>query len=102
MDLNPYKFEAPFEAYEFANFHLQAQTKLILCSMNWLYQTEKLTIEEQLSMSKVFNNGLYLQVHSSNLYYWFQRLMPLIAASETTNSKFTVVICNRIGHEKGL
>ncbi|RIB16581.1 carbon-nitrogen hydrolase [Gigaspora rosea] len=36
MDLNPYKFEAEFTAYEFARFHLRQQSEIILCSMAWL------------------------------------------------------------------
>ncbi|CAG8539362.1 6266_t:CDS:2 [Diversispora eburnea] len=30
MDLNPYQFKAPFDAYEFANFHLQQKVKILL------------------------------------------------------------------------
>ncbi|ODQ63434.1 carbon-nitrogen hydrolase [Nadsonia fulvescens var. elongata DSM 6958] len=35
MDLNPYKFEAPFEKYEFANSCKANGANLILCPMAW-------------------------------------------------------------------
>ncbi|KAF9578972.1 Carbon-nitrogen hydrolase [Lunasporangiospora selenospora] len=35
MDVNPRQFKAPFEAFEFSNFHLDQKSKLILCSMAW-------------------------------------------------------------------
>ncbi|CEP63165.1 amidase LALA0_S07e03862g [Lachancea lanzarotensis] len=36
MDLSPYKFEAPFQDFEFSSFHLENATELILFPMAWL------------------------------------------------------------------
>ncbi|AOA60678.1 Amidase [Komagataella phaffii CBS 7435] len=36
MDLNPYKFEAPFTDFEFSGHCLKTGTRLILCPMAWL------------------------------------------------------------------
>lgn len=36
MDLNPYKFEAPFTDFEFSSFCLKNQVQLIICPMAWL------------------------------------------------------------------
>lgn len=37
MDLNPYKFEAPFNLFEFASYNLDNHTDLIICPMAWLH-----------------------------------------------------------------
>lgn len=37
MDLNPYKFEAPFERYEFANAAARNDASLVLCPTAWLH-----------------------------------------------------------------
>ncbi|CAG8454140.1 11857_t:CDS:2 [Scutellospora calospora] len=93
MDLNPYRFEADFMAFEFARFHLQQQTDIILCSMAWL--------------SSVSNN---------QINYWCRRLLPLYydvygndEESQTDrqnlgangNRKVLFVVANRTGTEKG-
>ncbi|SCU99241.1 LADA_0H18470g1_1 [Lachancea dasiensis] len=36
MDLSPYKFEAPFQSFEFSSFHAENLTELILFPMAWL------------------------------------------------------------------
>lgn len=33
MDINPYKFEAPWTAYEFANHARESRAKLVIVSM---------------------------------------------------------------------
>ncbi|CAG8749027.1 2841_t:CDS:2, partial [Acaulospora morrowiae] len=91
MDINPYKFTAPFDAYEFTNFHLQQKTDIILCSMAWL------------------------DSETSAVDYWLQRLFPLIndaeyrgfrpdARNPETAIKRNVlfVVCNRTGTEEGV
>ncbi|QEU59426.1 Nta1 [Kluyveromyces lactis] len=37
MDLSNYKFEAPFSDYEFATYHLDHGTELLICPMAWLH-----------------------------------------------------------------
>lgn len=80
MDLNPYKFKSDFDAYEFANYHLDEKTDIILCSMAWL---------------KSKNNSV-----NSTIRYWATRLLPLYHKAES--GKHTIfVACNRIGSERG-
>lgn len=37
MDLNPYKFQAPFNEFEFASFNLNNNIDLMICPMAWLH-----------------------------------------------------------------
>lgn len=37
MDLNPYKFEAPFNDFEFSSFSLDNNVDLMICPMAWLH-----------------------------------------------------------------
>ncbi|KAJ3000452.1 Carbon-nitrogen hydrolase [Globomyces sp. JEL0801] len=79
MDVNPYKFTAPFEDFEFGNFHLTNQSKLVLLSMAWLKPTKETPEKITLDM----------------MNYWALRLSPLIKSADPV----TVCICNRIGEE---
>ena len=79
MDINPYKFEAPFDAFEFANFHVLEKTRFIFLSMAWLKSAEHTPF--------------------SLIYYWIQRLEPFLSASKNTNVPIIVVISNRNGIE---
>ncbi|KAL7316181.1 hypothetical protein PS15m_005317 [Mucor circinelloides] len=80
MDINPYKFKSDFYACEFANYHVQEKTDIILCSMAWL---------------KSKNDPV-----SSTIRYWATRLLPLYHKAEP--GKHTIfVACNRVGLERG-
>ena len=79
MDINPYRFEAPFDAFEFSRFHVDQKSRWILFSMAWLKA----------------ENGSVLDL----LNYWTQRLKPFFDCSG--DKRTTVVICNRVGSEKG-
>jgi predicted amidohydrolase len=81
MDLNPWEFKAPFEAYEYANYILEEDISLILVPMAWLLPAEK--------------DPTSLEPSQSTLIYWVGRLHPLIDDSRVR----TVVICNRTGRE---
>jgi len=79
MDLNPRRFEAPFNDFEFANAMLEGDARLILCSMNWLSQgTEDLPHDL--------------------VAYWRLRLYPL----ELQRQPVVVAIANRTGTERGV
>lgn len=39
MDLNPYKFKAPFNSFEFSSFNLDHSSELIICPMAWLHSS---------------------------------------------------------------
>lgn len=63
MDLNPYKFEAPFNKFEFSGHCLKENTKLIICPMAWLHSkspsiNEELSKGEKLEASREFQKEI--------------------------------------------
>eukprot|EP00158_Paraphelidium_tribonemae_P007952 Partr_v1_DN28407_c0_g1_i1_m41194 putative Nitrilase family, member 2 len=110
MDLNPHKFQAPFDAFEFSSYHQRAGSRLILCSMNWLTHDNKPRIADKNAYENSSAETLarYEELHESQaaedaeegvhstqtLRYWLLRM------SECLDTPVTVVICNRIGREK--
>jgi protein N-terminal amidase len=94
MDLNPYRFQSAFDAFEFAHFHKEAKTQLLLCSMNWLYQPE----DHDMTDTDPYG-GYQNQPAMSTIQYWVLRSLPLIEASH--EYPILMVIANRIGKEKG-
>ncbi|CAG8614686.1 1735_t:CDS:10, partial [Ambispora gerdemannii] len=102
MDLNQYKFRSPWSSYEFATFHREKNTQIILCSMAWL--DSDVSDDE---CSDVSN-------------YWCARMVPLyydlISSHKTRNHHDNLaeeeegrrnegdvifVVCNRTGTENG-
>lgn len=79
MDVNPYKFEAPFNAFEFAKFHVNEGTRFVFLSMAWLKSSDHSPL--------------------SLIYYWIQRLEPFIHASSNLEYPIIVIISNRNGRE---
>lgn len=67
MDINPYKFEAPYTAWEFANRVLDSKSQLVILSMAWL----TLLSREEL-------DALKDQPEMDTFNYWLQRFWPLI------------------------
>ncbi|RHZ84067.1 hypothetical protein Glove_86g173 [Diversispora epigaea] len=86
MDLNRYQFKAPFDVYEFADFHLQQRTKIVLCSMAWLSNNDNYNDND--------NNH-----EISTINYWCNRLSPLILNNNNDIGNILVVVCNRTGIE---
>ena len=90
MDLNPYKYLASFDEYEFANHVVNSQADLVILPMAWL--------TTQPSQSHLAN----AQVPDLDvLNYWIQRLSPLIYQGHNYSREITVVINNRVGAEGG-
>ena len=96
MDINPYRFEAPWTAWEFANRVLDSRSQLVIVSMAWLTYTDR----EQLQ-------ALGTKPELSTFNYWIQRLMPLFRRNMEHNDntagekKVVVVFANRVGEEEG-
>ncbi|KAL5337161.1 carbon-nitrogen hydrolase [Aspergillus crustosus] len=67
MDINPYRFEAPYSAYEFAHRVLDSNSQLVILSMAWL----TLLSREEL-------DNLKGEPEMDTFNYWIQRFMPLI------------------------
>lgn len=98
MDINPYKFEAPFTEWEFANRVLDSKSQLVVLSMAWLTLLSK----EEL-------NGLAEKPDLDTFNYWVQRFFPLIKrrmghdaeidGDAGAAKKIVIVFANRTGEE---
>ncbi|KAF5706608.1 amino-terminal amidase [Fusarium globosum] len=86
MDLNPYKFEAPWHAFEFAYHILEVESNLVIVSMAWN------TREDPRRFTRMPN-----EPDMETLTYWVTRLEPLIRAEN--EDEIIVVFCNRTGYE---
>ncbi|TFB01952.1 Protein Amidase [Trichoderma ghanense] len=86
MDLNPYKFEAPWNKFEFGQHVLDSGARLVIVSMAWL------TNENPQEFTST-----PLEPDSMTLLYWVSRLEPLIRAD--SNQEVIVVFANRCGVE---
>lgn len=86
MDLNPYKFEAPWDACEFAYHVLDCQANLVILSMAWLTHDGP---ELQQLYAK--------EPDMDTLSYWLTRIEPLIRGE--TEGEIIVVFANRTGVE---
>ncbi|ETS00023.1 carbon-nitrogen hydrolase [Trichoderma reesei RUT C-30] len=86
MDLNPYKFEAPWNKFEFGQHVLDSGARLVIVSMAWL------TNENPQEFTST-----PLEPDSMTLLYWVSRLEPLIRAD--SNQEVIVVFANRCGIE---
>ncbi|KAL2813278.1 carbon-nitrogen hydrolase [Aspergillus granulosus] len=67
MDINPYRFEAPYSAFEFAHRVLDSRSELVIISMAWL----TLLTREEL-------DALRGKPEMDTFNYWIQRFLPLI------------------------
>ncbi|KAK6201092.1 carbon-nitrogen hydrolase [Scheffersomyces amazonensis] len=98
MDLNPYKFEAPFNEFEFSLASYIQGAKLILCPMAWLSPLSP-------SITKVSKYELENEneADDSTVNYWILRFFPFLSHRNSilpkSFGKVNVVCCNRIGLE---
>jgi len=91
MDINPYRFLAPFDDYEFANHALSEKSDIVVVNMAWL--TRLLPQELQHFPQKP---------DTEQFHYWIERFHPLIEATAKNPGKSVVVACaNRCGVEGG-
>ncbi|KAH8736354.1 hypothetical protein BGZ61DRAFT_441879 [Ilyonectria robusta] len=86
MDINPYRFEAPWNAFEFACHILEMESNLVIVSMAWM------TREEPRNFTRMPN-----EPDMETLTYWVTRLEPLIRSDN--QDEIIVVFCNRSGNE---
>ncbi|KAL4890365.1 carbon-nitrogen hydrolase [Aspergillus ambiguus] len=105
MDINPYRFEAPFTAWEFAHRVLDSQTQLVVLSMAWLtlLSREELDLLAERPDMDTFN-------------YWIQRFLPLVrkkmrhlvdadvdgVGGVESGKQVIIVFANRAGEEAGV
>lgn len=83
---SPYKFEAPWDAFEFANHVQRVGSNLVIVSMAWM------TREDPSVFSRMPN-----EPDIETLAYWVTRLEPIIKSDN--NREVIVVFCNRTGTE---
>ncbi|POS83478.1 hypothetical protein EPUL_006213 [Erysiphe pulchra] len=88
MDINPYRFEAPWNEMEFARHALQSRAELIVLSMAWTCQD--ITIEE------ISNDSRKIQPDLETLRYWTNRFEPIVMAKKSV----LMVFGNRCGYEE--
>ncbi|KAH9909628.1 carbon-nitrogen hydrolase [Xylariomycetidae sp. FL2044] len=86
MDINPYKFEAPWHAFEFAFHALEVSANVVIVSMAWLTREDAQSFSCQPK-----------EPDMDTLTYWVGRLEPLIRAE--TEDEIIVIFANRTGIE---
>ncbi|CEJ80995.1 hypothetical protein VHEMI01150 [[Torrubiella] hemipterigena] len=86
MDLNPYKFEAPWTAYEFASHAKDTEAQVVILTMAWNTMEPAETFLEQPD-----------EPDMETLSYWLSRLQPLLGADARRET--IVVFANRAGRE---
>lgn len=84
---SPYKFEAPWSAWEFSYHVLHKQANLVILSMAWL------TREDARSYSRAPKDP-----DMETLSYWLARLEPIIR--DEGDGEIIVVLANRTGTEE--
>jgi protein N-terminal amidase len=89
MDINPYRFTAPWESYEFARTALTHKSPILCISMAWLCHLtpEELMVEPT-------------QPDIATVAYWVERFQPIVDSK--AEKPVYVVLANRCGVEKGV
>lgn len=87
MNTSPYKFEAPWNAWEFSYHILHREANLVILSMAWL------TREDARSFSRSPK-----EPDMDTLSYWLARLEPVIR--DENEDEIIVVLANRTGNEE--
>lgn len=91
MDINPHKFTAPWDAYEFAHHCLSHSADLIVLSMAWL--------SHALGETPASTDGaIGMQPDLQTLGYWVERFRPVV---EMEGREVVLVCANRCGWERG-
>ncbi len=88
MDINPYKFEAPWTAYEFANHARDSRAKVVIVSMAWL---------THLSHEELVGEALVPDMNTVG--YWLERFRPLMADATGAEQDVILILANRTGEE---
>lgn len=85
--LSPYKFEAPWAAYEFANHALDTDARVVILSMAW----------NTMDPAEIFCKQPK-EPDMETLSYWLSRLQPIIGSDG--HRETIVVFANRAGTER--
>jgi protein N-terminal amidase len=110
MDVNPYRFMAPFNTYEFSTFHLNQKSNLVLCSMAW-NSGDKAPKKEpkpprtegaDAPLEDVENTEAALELQYDTIQYWAVRMGPFYNRQAQPPQEAIIVVANRIGVESGM
>lgn len=120
MDLNPYKFEAPFNKFEFLLQCYENMSRLILCPMAWLsskspsiQEDKNIVVPPQIQEKLIKydlkqgdneeNSSVAKMPEMSTVNYWILRFLPFLnhpgVALSRYYNKVSLVCCNRSGQE---
>ena len=88
MDVNPYRFEAEWTAYEFANHVRERRAKVVVLSMAWLTHLSS----EELEAEKMVPD-------LNTVAYWVERFRPLMHEVTGAEQEVVIVCANRCGTE---
>ncbi|KAL8348702.1 hypothetical protein RB601_002313 [Gaeumannomyces tritici] len=86
MDINPYKFQAPWHKFEFAFHVLDSNANVVIISMAW----------STLDSRETYCSRPY-EPDMATLEYWAQRMEPLIRAER--EDEIILIFANRCGIE---
>ncbi|KAJ0123530.1 hypothetical protein J7T55_011995 [Diaporthe amygdali] len=86
---SPYKFEAPFHAFEFSFHAVDTQANLIIIPMAWFTEQRPRNY-----------TSLPQEPDLEAISYWVQRLEPILRTDKT--EEIIVVFCNRTGIENDM
>jgi len=90
MDLNPRRFETPFEKYEFAHHILDSKADIAIMPMAWLLSQPAESLVDQAQVPD-----------ADTLEYWIQRLQPVLdQGGQGQSGEIIFVACNRTGAER--
>ncbi|CAG8481209.1 2673_t:CDS:2 [Paraglomus occultum] len=94
MDINPYRFEAPFTDFEFANFHREQQSSIILCSMAWLVKKDEEVSESDGDENDPSTANDFDSIDEDEYNsvmevcnYWCMRLLPIYDDAWANNNQ---------------
>jgi protein N-terminal amidase len=87
MDINPYKFEAPWTAYEFANHALSSEAEIVVVSMAWLTRLSREELQESAEIPDM-----------DSVTYWIERMRPLMGPNGP-EKEVIIIFANRCGEE---
>lgn len=115
MDLNPYKFTAPFNEFEYALSAYANGSELLVVPTAWLnsgspdIQNDLSKEEKESKAAKIkaqFESSSYPGASDTDMLlidYWILRLFPFLAHPSNgmprPHNKITAVLCNRTGIE---
>ena len=108
MDINPYKFEAAWEEYEFATFAAEKRARVAVVCMAWL---TRLSRDEVSGVSGEGDEEVRMKPDMDTVGYWCERFKPLWSEVSKLNggdgglgtsrgAEEVIVVCaNRTGEE---